>query len=175
MSVAGGGPLAEEERCGDFAADLWRLQRAAGGGDCAWSLSAGSVADIGHGGELDDVWVGYGADDYLQMEEDEGGELRCVLSHPFARDFIKQVLRLRCASLRRMGHGTFVFGKDEKQVLRLPFAALRVAQDDKQKNSAEVGPSFPGPKIRTRGTHELMARPAAPDLECTHFGAIWSE
>ena len=76
MSVAGGGPLAEEERCGDFAGDLWRLQRAAGGGDCAWSLSAGPVADIGHGGELDDMRVGYGADDYLSNQAGKSRELR---------------------------------------------------------------------------------------------------
>jgi hypothetical protein len=31
------------------------------------------------------VRVGYGADDFLQNEEDAGGQLRCVLSHPFAR------------------------------------------------------------------------------------------
>src|ERR1035437_1621233 len=74
--AAGCGPLAEEERCGDFAADLWRLQRAAGGGDCAWGLSAGPVADSGHGGKLDDVRVGYGADDYLSNQAGKSRELR---------------------------------------------------------------------------------------------------
>jgi len=83
VCAAGGGPVAEEERCGDFAADLWRVQRTAGGGDCAWGLSAGPIADSGNGGELADVRERNGADDYLQIEEDEGGEnggLRVVVS-----------------------------------------------------------------------------------------------
>jgi len=42
--------VAEEERRGDFADHLWRLQRVAGDWDCAWGLSAGSVADFGDGG-----------------------------------------------------------------------------------------------------------------------------
>jgi hypothetical protein len=37
-----------------------------------------------------------------------------------------------------MGHGAFVFGKDKKQVLRLPFAVLRVAQDDSGEGGAPM-------------------------------------
>src|ERR1039457_4440881 len=96
VCAAGGGPVAEEERCGDFAADLWRLQRAAGGGDCAWGLSAGSFADIWHGGEIADVRKRDGADDFLQSEEDEDGELRFVVSHPFARKKRKDGARGIC-------------------------------------------------------------------------------
>jgi len=81
------GRVEEEERRGDFAADFWRLQRAAGGGDCAWGLSAGSFADIGHGGELADVRKRNGADDIFQSEEDQGrasGGLRFVSQIPKA-------------------------------------------------------------------------------------------
>lgn len=83
VCAAGGGTVAEEKRCGNFATDLWRLQRLASDGDCAWGLSAGSIADIGHGGEPDDLRKRDGADDFLQGQEVEGcesGGLRVVVS-----------------------------------------------------------------------------------------------
>ena len=52
------------------------------------------VSDLGQSHQDD------GADDFLQGEEGEGGELRFVLSHPSRKNYKKQILRLTTPRLK---------------------------------------------------------------------------